>query len=60
MLSFGITVCAAQRLARPKSSFTFYEKLYTYVSPRVSGLNQSMALHKIEESNEFCAWPLRT
>ena len=36
MLSFGNTLCAAQRLARPKSSFPFYEKLYTYVSPRVS------------------------
>ena len=37
MLSFGSTLCAAQRLARPRSSFPFYEKLYTYVSPRVSG-----------------------
>ena len=37
MLSFGSTLCAAQRSARPKTSFPFYEKLYTYVSPRVSG-----------------------
>ena len=37
MLSFGNTLCAAQRSARPKSSFPFYKKLYTYVSPRVSG-----------------------
>ena len=36
MLSFGNTFCAAQMSARPKSSFPFYEKLYTYVSPRVS------------------------
>ena len=36
MLSFGNRLCAAQRLARPKSWFPFYEKLYTYVSPRVS------------------------
>ena len=36
MLSFGSTLCAAQRAARPKSSHPFYEKLYTYVSPRVS------------------------
>ena len=38
MLSFGNTLCAAQRLAWPKSSFPFYEKLSTYVSPMVSGL----------------------
>ena len=37
MLSFGSTICAAQISARPKSSFPLYEKLYTYVSPRVSG-----------------------
>ena len=36
MLSFGNTLCAAQRSARPKSSYPFYEKLCTYVSPRVS------------------------
>ena len=41
MLSFGNTLCAAQRSARPKSSFLFYEKLYTYVSPRVSVYNPS-------------------
>ena len=35
MLSFGNTLCAAQRSARPKSSYPFYEKRYTYVSPRV-------------------------
>ena len=39
MLSFGNTLCAAQNSARPKSSFPFYEKLYTYVSPRVSASN---------------------
>ena len=38
MLSFDSTLCAAQRSARPKFSFPFYEKLYTYVSPRVSGI----------------------
>ena len=36
MLSFDNTLCAAQISARPKSSYPFYEKLYTYVSPRVS------------------------
>ena len=36
ILSFGNILCAAQRLAWPKSSFPFYENLYTYVSPRVS------------------------
>ena len=30
VLSFGNTLCAAQNSARPKSSFPFYEKLYTY------------------------------
>ena len=39
MLSFGNTLCAAQISAQPKSSFPFYEKLYTYVSPTVPGLN---------------------
>ena len=38
MLSFGNTLCAAQQWTRPKSSYLFYEKLYTYVSPRVSGI----------------------
>ena len=42
MLSFGNTLCAAQRLARPKSSVLFYEKLYTYVSPRVSACIHGM------------------
>jgi len=37
MLSFDNTLCAAQISARPKSSFPFYEKLYTFVSSRVSG-----------------------
>ena len=41
MLSFGNTLCAAQISARPKSSFPFYEKLYTYVSPRVSGTDRT-------------------
>ena len=45
MLSFGNTLCAAQRSARPKSSFPFYEKLYTYVSPRVSDLTYSFGIN---------------
>ena len=36
MLSYDNTLCAVQIFARPKSSFPFYEKLYAYVSPRVS------------------------
>ena len=36
MLSFSNTICAAQMSARPRSSNLFYEKLYTYVSPKVS------------------------
>ena len=40
MLSFGNTLCTAQRLARPKSSFPFCGKLYTYVSPRVSAYRE--------------------
>ena len=40
MLLFGNTLCAAQMSAQPKSSFLFYEKLYTYVSPKVSGWDQ--------------------
>ena len=37
MLSFGnMYIMAAQISARSKSSFPFYEKMYTYVSPRVS------------------------
>ena len=42
MMSFGNTLCAAQMSARPKSSPSFYEKLYTYVSPRVSGLDHKL------------------
>ena len=46
MLSFDNTLCAAQISARPKSSFPFHEKLYTYVSSRVSAVNISkLACH---------------
>ena len=38
-----------------------YYFLLLYVVPLIdSKLNQSMALHKEEESNNFCAQPLRT
>ena len=42
MLSFGNTLSAAQGSAQPKSSFPFYEKQYTYVSPRVFVYAQSL------------------
>ena len=38
MLSFGNTICVAQVAAQPKSSFPFYEKLITYISPMVAAL----------------------
>ena len=38
MLKFGNTIWTAQLAGRPKSSVPFYEKLSTYVSPMVSGL----------------------
>ena len=41
MLKFGNTIWAAQLAARPKSSVPFYEKLSTYVSPRVSAVNKA-------------------
>ena len=47
VLSLGNTLCAAQNSARPKSSFPFYEKLYTYVSPRVSALKPCLLLLSI-------------
>ena len=55
MLSFGNTTCAAQIAARPKSSFPFYEKLSTYVSPMVSVCRRSP-----EASNWFSPFGTET
>ena len=57
MLSFGNTICVAQRTAQPKSSFPFYEKLSTYVSPRVSEITQNVKsnilIHKSSQQQDF-------
>ena len=50
MLSFGNILCAAQSSARPKSSFPFYEKLYTYGSPRVSDSAQIQIFFPMKEA----------
>ena len=41
MLLLSSALFAAQRSAQPKSSFPFFKKLYTYVSPRVSAVRLS-------------------
>ena len=57
MLKFGNTIWAAQLAARPKSSVPFYEKLSTYVSPRVSEITQNVKsnilIHKSSQQQDF-------
>ena len=57
MLKFDNTIWAAQLAARPKSSFPFYEKLSTYVSPRVSEITQNVKsnilIHKSSQQQDF-------
>ena len=58
LLSFDNTLCAAQRSARPKSSILFYQKLYTYFSPRVSGfvLSRSSEYDFLKSDVKFGLW----
>ena len=44
MLSFCRRTCSAKISVWPKSSYPFYEKLYTYVSPRVSAFNETIKM----------------
>ena len=55
MLKFGNTIWAAQLATRPKSSVPFYEKLSTYVSPRVSGCNK-LLLYFHKQKKKYLEW----